>query len=272
MDKATIKMVLSAYRVGGQDAHDPIFAEALREAGQDPELTAWFEERQRFDETVIGTLKRVPAPAGLKEMILLNAKTKGGAFEVVDGEARSRWGRQAGSLLAMAACLALAFFLGRQTLPNLRNAAPRGIAAAARGGDGADRLALQAIDYTGKMPALQFVCFDPVLVAHWVEEKASAMKMGEVLDRPMSKLQMIGSSTAQWDGRPVIMIALQNGSEMAMLYIVRASDFPGASQGAVAGEIMEKDGWITKTGQSGEHLYVLATKGTRKNLDFPMPL
>ena len=54
-----------------------------------------------------------------------------------------------------------------------------------------------------------------------------------------------------------------------MLYLVRASDFPDT---AGNGEIMEKDGWVSKTGRNGDHLYVLTTKGKRENLDFPMPL
>ena len=35
---------------------------------------------------------------------------------------------------------------------------------------------------------------------------------------------------------------------------------------------MEKDGWVSKTGRNGDHVYVLTTKGTRENLNFPMPL
>ena len=140
----------------------------------------------------------------------------------------------------------------------------------ATNGDGANRLALQAIDYTGKMPALQFVCFDADLVGDWINKKSAAMDMGKVIEKPMARMQMIGSSTAEWEGKPVIMVALQNGAQMAMLYVVRAADFPGAAAGA--GEIMEKDGWVSKTGRNGKDVYVLTTKGTRKNLDFPMPL
>ena len=84
------------------------------------------------------------------------------------------------------------------------------------------------------------------------------MHMGKLLDKPLYSMQMIGSSTAQWEGKPVIMIALQNKEQMAMLYLVRASDFPAISGN---GEIVEKDGWVSKTGRNGEHLYVLTTKG-----------
>jgi hypothetical protein len=129
---------------------------------------------------------------------------------------------------------------------------------------------LQAIAYSGKMPALQFVCFDSALVARWIDEKSAALSMGKVIEKSMANLQMIGSSTARFDDKPVILIALQNGSQMAMLYVVRAADFPDAASGA--GTTMEKDGWVSETGRDGQHLYVLTAKGTRKNLHFAMPL
>lgn len=254
MDKAAIKTVLSAYRTGRQDAEDPVFAEALREVVKDPELAAWFEEEQRFDAQMVQTLRGVPAPAGLKERILLNAP--------VDGMG-SGWRRRVVPWLAMAAVFVFAFVLGRLTLPH---AAPMSVAVNHSGGN---RLALQAIAYTGRMPALQFVCFDAAEVARWVDEKSVALHMGKLTEKPLRSMQMIGSSTAEWEGKPVVMVALQNGRQMAMLYFVRATDFPDTVRGA--DEIMEEDGYATKTSRSGDYVYVLTTKGTRANLDFPMP-
>lgn len=264
MDQATAKMVLGVYRLGHQDAGDPFFAEAMREVEQDPALAAWFEEEQRFDSQVSETLKQTPAPVGLKELILLNAKAAGEPPPIVG---QTFWGRQprVKTWLAMAASLMLAFVLGRQTLPASR---PSPVASGRFAN--ANPLVLQAIAYTGKMPALQFVCNDPLVVTRWIEEKSAAMKMGKLIDKPMASMQMIGSGTARWEGKPVIFIALQNGEQMGMLYLVRAADFPDAATGA--DEIVEKDGWVAETGRSGERLYVLTTKGTRANLRFPMPL
>ena len=252
-------MMLGSYRPGHQDADDPIFADALLEVGRDPGLAAWFAGEQRFDAQVVKTLGQATAPAGLKELILLNAKVTGKSFAVVE-PTPGNWTPSRKIWLAMAAALVLAFLLGRQTLPNFAGQNDRG----------ANRLARRAIAYTGRMPALQFVCFDPSEVADWIGKKSVALHMGPVIDKPMAKMQMIGSSTAQWEGKPVIMIALQNGQQMAMLYIVQATDFPEAAN--ETGEIMEKDGWVSETGRRGEHLYVLTTKGTRANLDFPLPL
>ena len=75
MDNATTKLLLGAYRAGTQDKDDPFFAEALREIEHDPKLAAWFEEEQRFDSLMVKTLKQAQAPAGLKELILLSAKS-----------------------------------------------------------------------------------------------------------------------------------------------------------------------------------------------------
>ena len=263
MDDATIKLVLGAYRTDARDSGDPFFAEALRGAERDPELAAWLKEEQRFDALMVKTLGQITAPAGLKEMILLNAKSPGNPSVVIE-TAPALWKRRTGTWLAAAASIFLAFMLGRQTLPT--TGSTRGVGE----NDNADRrLALQAIACTGKMPALQFVCFNASEVANWVTEKSAALHMGKPLDKPMPNMQMIGSSASEWEGKPVIMIALQNKAQMAMLYLVRASDFPGV---AGDGEVMEKDGWVSKTGRHGEHLYVLTTKGGRENLNFPMPL
>ncbi len=75
MDNATIKLMLGAYRAETSDQDDPFFAAALRAVEQDPELAAWFKEEQRFDALMVGTLKQASAPANLKDLILLNARS-----------------------------------------------------------------------------------------------------------------------------------------------------------------------------------------------------
>lgn len=270
MDKATLKLRLGAFRTHGQDADDPLLAEARREVERDPEMAAWFAEEQRFDALMVEKFRGVSAPAGLKEAILLNAKTPRIVPE--RGSARpASWQRSARVSLALAAGLTLAFFLGRLTLPpNPRPPGPGPLAPESAGGS----LALRAIAYTEQMPALEFVCFDASQVASWVARKSADLQMGQVIDKRVPDMRMIGSSVARWEGKPVIMIALQNGEHMAMLYLLRASDFPGPSGADEQGVngILEKDGWVSKTGRRGDHVYVLTAKGTRQDLNFPMPL
>ena len=68
------KLLLSAYRPGGNDAADPAFAEALAQAQHDPALRAWLEESQTFDRAVAERLSTMPVPADLRATILAGAK------------------------------------------------------------------------------------------------------------------------------------------------------------------------------------------------------
>ena len=64
------RLILQAYRPGGQDANDPQFAEALALAKADPELSAWFARQQKFDAQVSREIKSLPVPPKLKDKIL----------------------------------------------------------------------------------------------------------------------------------------------------------------------------------------------------------
>src|SRR5258706_136048 len=47
MNNQEAKLILQAYRCGGQDASDPLFAEALEQARRDPELAKLVRGRKR---------------------------------------------------------------------------------------------------------------------------------------------------------------------------------------------------------------------------------
>lgn len=132
-------------------------------------------------------------------------------------------------------------------------------------------LALQAISYTERMPALQFVCFDAAAVASWVNEQPGTQQLGIKLPKPDKALSMtmIGSSVVDWNGRPVVMIALQNRERMAMLYILSPRDAADLEEGAT--ETVQKANWVVRTTKSGGRVRILTTKGTPEDLDFQMP-
>lgn len=90
------KLLLSAYRPGGADATDPAFADALAQAERDPQLRAWLEESQRFDQAIASRLRSVPVPENLRNTILAGAKFS---------RPRSVW--QSPRVWAMAALLAV---------------------------------------------------------------------------------------------------------------------------------------------------------------------
>lgn len=246
MDNSEIKLLLECYRP--QDAGDPIFADALRAVADDPELAAWFEERQRFDAVMFGKFREVPVPADLPSQIVDGYQSAAPA-----PSRRPRFWMLAGSVAALflVGLLSWHFFAPRPSPSQL--------------------LAQQAIDFTGKMPALQFVCFDASAVAGWVNKQPGAQKVGLKLPKPADSMSMamIGSSVVDWNGRPVVMVCLQNGQRMAMLYILSAEDVGDMLDGT--SETVQKADWVVRTTKSGGQVRLLTAKGRPEDLNFPMP-
>jgi len=71
MDNEQAKLILQAYRPGGEDADDPFFCEALEQARVDPELAKWFADQRSFDEAMRKALQKHIPPVGLRDSILL---------------------------------------------------------------------------------------------------------------------------------------------------------------------------------------------------------
>ena len=247
MDKATVKLLLQSYRP--HDANDPIFAEALREVAADPDLAAWFEEMQRFDAVMASKFQEMPVPADVKNHILLGYHSAAAA-------PAARRSRALGWLGAIAAVFVLALVCWRLLAPPERPM---------------NALALQAISYTEQMPPLQFVCFDAAAVAAWVNEQPGTRNLGFKLPKPDKSLSMamIGSSVVDWNGRPVVMICLQNGKRMAMLYILNPSDAAGLNDGAT--ETVQKAGWVVQAKNTKGRVQILTTKGRAEDMNFTMP-
>jgi hypothetical protein len=71
MNNKEAKLILQAYRPGGRDAFDPLFAEALEQARRDPELQKWFTEEQALDSQIQSKLRSAVAiPRDLKSNLL----------------------------------------------------------------------------------------------------------------------------------------------------------------------------------------------------------
>jgi len=100
MDNEQARLILSAYRHTGEDASDPIFAEALEQARVDPELAAWFAGERRFDEAMTRLLGAQHPPEDLRQTLMLGNKV------VSLHQRRPLWARPI-SWLAVAAALVL---------------------------------------------------------------------------------------------------------------------------------------------------------------------
>ena len=74
MNHHEAKFILRARRPDGQDAKDPVFADALAEAENDPILKSWLENEAAFDRAMGAKLGDIEPPPGLKEAILAGAR------------------------------------------------------------------------------------------------------------------------------------------------------------------------------------------------------
>jgi uncharacterized membrane protein YbaN (DUF454 family) len=71
MNNQETKLILQAYRPGGEDASDPLFAKALEQARRDPELQKWFAEQNALEARLQARLETaIPVPRGLKSDLL----------------------------------------------------------------------------------------------------------------------------------------------------------------------------------------------------------
>ncbi len=246
MLKETVKLLLASYRP--EQANDPIFAEALREVAKDAELAAWFKEAQRFDALMTDKFRGVPVPGNVKSHVFLGAMT---------ARPEHRPPRPWRAVLAIAASVTLVGALCWQVAgrrPSMQ------------------RIAMQAIAFTSEMPALQFVCFDPAAVASWVNEQPCARQMNLTLPKLGKEFSMtlIGSSVVEWDGQPVVMVCLQDGKRMAMLYML-PSDRAAFALGEGVSETVQRGDWVARTTRVDGQVRVLTTKGQPRDLDFPVP-
>jgi len=77
MNTQEAKEILAAFRPGTDDEQDPIFAEALQMARTNSELKAWWNDSLVFDKRMRRDLRRVIAPAPVREAILAGQFTGG---------------------------------------------------------------------------------------------------------------------------------------------------------------------------------------------------
>ncbi len=74
MDNEQAKLILTAYRPGGEDATDPYFAEALEQAQLDQELGQWLAAQRQHDQSLQAAIQSIAPPASLRQVLLLNRK------------------------------------------------------------------------------------------------------------------------------------------------------------------------------------------------------
>lgn len=109
MDNQQAKLILSAYRPGGEDATDPFFAEALEQVRRDPDLGRWLAGQRDFDRSMHSAVQSIAPPAGLREQLLITMQIA--RPDAAAPQLRRFWSRPA-PWLAMAASILILLGIG----------------------------------------------------------------------------------------------------------------------------------------------------------------
>lgn len=240
MNNQEAKLILQAYRPDGQDASDPLFAEALEQVRLDPELQKWFAKQNAVEARLQARLETaIPIPRGLKSDLLALRKISQPA----------PWWRFQPMQLAAAAAVVL--LLGLAVLFLL----PQKQTQLASFRETMARYSAQ------KQEHIVFESHDLAKIQQWLQGRGIETNFDLPAALPGRSMQ--GCRVVDWNGRRATMICFMlNGEHMDLFVMDRAGlpDLPdtGAPQYARAGDLM------TATWSRGDSIYLLT--GQNKEL------
>lgn len=244
MDSTEAKFILRAYRPGGHDAQDPVFAEALAQLERDPALRAWWERERAFDAAVTEKIGTAHPPGHLRLAILA-----GGKVGNPGGRSVMRW-RSLPMWIAAAAAIAVGLFLA---------ARPRGVGDRVLGLGELAALAVDDLEHAhdnhvgrpGDMAGVQ------------AQLAGLALPVTAQSGPRVEDLQAKSCRVVKFAGRDVFEICYQREGTWYHLYVARAGDFGlgGASGGTDAKPIWTEKGRYAGTAwRDAQQVYALVTR------------
>jgi hypothetical protein len=206
MNNEEARLILQAYRPGGQDASDPRFREALEQAQRDPELGRWFAKEQELDSRISTKVKAsLTPPPHLKSQLLAQRKIVRPTV----------WWRQPFWQLAAAACVALLVTLGVLWF----------------GPSGQTQFAAyraEMAEFTEKkLDRLDLMSRDVAEVRRWLAQKESHGDL--VLPAGLDGRPSLGCRLLEWKGHKVSLICFElENKQVAHLLVVDSTAFKDA--------------------------------------------
>lgn len=234
MNNAEAKLILQAYRLGGQDAADPQFQEALDQIKRDPELARWFSEQRSFDVRVQAKLKSaLTPPAHLKANLLAQGKV----IEPVAWWRQPVWVAAAAVFVLMAAVAG--FWLKTTKEPQF------------------ETFRLSMVNNSRLVPGhIQFMAKDVSQIRQWLGERNNAdLDLPTALrDKPTK-----GCRVVDWQGRKVALICFMlDGQEHVDLFVIDTTRFRDFSP-HVRPEFAQIGGLTTASWESQGKTYLLTS-------------
>ena len=246
MNEQEARLILQAYRPGGQDQSDPHFSEALQEAERNPQLAQWFADEQAFDQAIAAHLDKMPAPFGLKTRILANAGVRTESWT-------SRW------IIGLATVVAL-LFLCAQIISLWRNPSP--VAAAL------PDYSREMVSFIRLPPPLDMESNDLRKIQDWVAQKQT---VSMVTPPALASLEPVGCRMLSFHGHDVTLICFhRDGNRLAHLFVIDRGALPKLKPGEKP--IFSTEGeWTTASWAERDHVYMITVQGDRAAVQSYLP-
>jgi hypothetical protein len=231
MNSKDAKRLLEVYRPGGEDARDPQFQEALKQAGNDPALRGWFEEQRSFDAAFAEKLRGTSTPADLKGSILAARKI---VKLPLWHDRRVRAAAIAAAITVLAIGSRMLAIEKTQRFPEFRA-----------------ELIEQAWDGQAH---LDFESSDIPRIKLWLAQHNASPAF--TLPKALRDARIVGCRVVEAEGRRVPMLCLADGLKHLHLFVVDEAQFAGLPPQGTP-DFEKCSGWKTTSWQHAGRTYVL---------------
>jgi hypothetical protein len=243
MNNEEAKLILQAYRPGGQDANDPRFREALAQAQHDPELAGWFANETALDTRISTRLQSaITPPAHLKSQLLAQRK-------IIRPVA---WWQQPAWLTATAAAVVLVAVLAVFSFKPVH--APQFAAFEQT----MVRNSLQQTDH------VKFASQDLAQIRDWLMARNVATNFD--LPAALRDAPVHGCRVIDWHGQKVALLCfMPHGAGHVDLFVIDTTQFPDFTPSATA-QFARNDGVTIVSWSRQGKTYLIASKTGEEQL------
>jgi hypothetical protein len=242
MNNKDAQFILSGYRPGGQDASDPLFAEALELAKRDPVLGQWLADQQAHAAEVSAKLKEIAPPPHLRQAVLAGSN-------LAQPPARLRRLRPTVVGAAAAAAIAVAGLFS--LLP-------------AKAAMDVERLEAFAIKDAQSVPHGRAVGSAANDLKTLLELDGVCLATGMHFD--FETLRTTGCRTLTSDGHEVVELCFKRNGDYYHLYIVKRADFANLKTKAFSGTRTQEGVSFVSWADEG-YFYMLASRASSEALE-----
>jgi hypothetical protein len=239
MNNQEARLILQAYRCGGQDASDSLFAEALEQARRDPELQKWFAEENALDARIQTRLQTaVPIPRELKSNLLALGK--------IIRPIPWRWSQP--MKLAAAAAVLLLLGLAAFLFPPQKSSPLVSFR---------ETMARYSMQHQGHVA---YESHDLAKIQQWLQDQG--METNFELPAVLHGGPAQGCRVVDWNGRKTTMLCFFLDGQHLDLFVMDHAGLPDLPEGG-APQFAEANGLVTATWVKGDKVYLLTSNNKK---------